>query len=196
MDNRQFTKLCSRAWSLQILSCLAMGDSARPSPIAHKLGVGRTALSASFSHLIELNLLARNPGHGHPLRPEYKLTELGQQVANWALMLDQQVKSENDWLMIRKTWTLPILREAILPISFGNIRSNLVPITDRALSISLKNMCQEHWLDRHVETVQAPIRVSYSITQRIEGLVPILESSHDFALSQSWDMMFMVFFEP
>ena len=37
-----------------------------------------------MDHLIELGLLERNPGYGHPLRPAFRLTELGRTVATLA----------------------------------------------------------------------------------------------------------------
>ena len=39
-----------------------------------RLGLSRSALAASLAQLQEAGWLRRNPGHGHPLRPEYVLT--------------------------------------------------------------------------------------------------------------------------
>ena len=35
----------------------------------------------SLAHLIDIGLVIRNPGYGHPLRPEYLLTDNGRGVA-------------------------------------------------------------------------------------------------------------------
>ena len=42
-----------------------------------RLGLSRSMLTASLTQLIEAGWLQRNPGHGHPLRPEYVLTDAG-----------------------------------------------------------------------------------------------------------------------
>lgn len=34
-----------------------------------------------MDHLIKIGLLERNPGYGHPLRPEFRLTQLGIEAA-------------------------------------------------------------------------------------------------------------------
>ena len=40
-------------------------------------------LSAVLGQLLRKGWLMRNPGHGHPLRPEYVLTEAGRPVGAW-----------------------------------------------------------------------------------------------------------------
>jgi len=93
MDKKRIVKLCSRSWSLTALGLMADGVSGRVSPLAAAAGCGRTSMGASVEHLVDLGLLERNPGHGHPLRPEYRFTEQGAYVADWALELDSIVKS-------------------------------------------------------------------------------------------------------
>ncbi|MEO0322851.1 MAG: hypothetical protein AAF447_07825, partial [Myxococcota bacterium] len=86
MDNATFAQLCARAWSLPVLAHLAGQPrlGARVSPTAHALGAGRQSISGTFAHLRELGLLEPMPGHGHPLRPEARLSEAGAAVAAWA----------------------------------------------------------------------------------------------------------------
>ncbi|MEM6987990.1 MAG: transcriptional regulator, partial [Pseudomonadota bacterium] len=81
MDNLFLVKLCSRAWSLPALAAIAQGVPARVSPLAAALGSGRTAMGSAVAQLLELGLLETNPGFGHPLRPEFRLTPSGQGLA-------------------------------------------------------------------------------------------------------------------
>ena len=81
MDINLLVKLSSRAWSLPILAQIARGVACRQAPLIAATGAGRTAFGASLTHLIDLKLLERNPGHGHPLRPEFRLTPAGQAAA-------------------------------------------------------------------------------------------------------------------
>jgi len=69
MDKLYLVNLCSRSWALTALQLIERGTSARVSPLAAAAGCGRTAMSASVSHLLEMGLLERNPGAGHPMRP-------------------------------------------------------------------------------------------------------------------------------
>jgi DNA-binding HxlR family transcriptional regulator len=45
------------------------------------LGVSGESLRRTLVALLDDGLVARNPGHGHPLRPEYVLTAAGAEVA-------------------------------------------------------------------------------------------------------------------
>ena len=74
MDINLLVKITQRAWSMNILALMHEGTAGRQATLLAKTGAGRTAFAQSLHHLIELNLVQRNPGHGHPLRPEYILT--------------------------------------------------------------------------------------------------------------------------
>ena len=163
------------------MALLAEGHTARVSPVAHALGAGRTPISTTFAHLVDMELLARNQGHGHPLRPEFALTDFGHITAQWALGLRDQVNDQNDWQLLRRSWTLPVLRLTDDASRYARLRASLAPITDRALSLSLKVMQNRGWLDREVATEIMPPQVSYVATGPARILMPALRQS--FGLS-------------
>ena len=177
----QFTDLCSRAWNLPLLAALNAGCPARVSPLAAHLGAGRTSVGASFEHLQQLGLICRTPDHGHPLRPEFMLTEQGHSVAQWAGALSARTPIES-WPSLRKTWTLPILRLLNQQQRFGELRSALSPITDRALSLSLKELSACNWAQRCVDPAQSPPQVSYSATGFGAAIQPELAQSFSIAI--------------
>ena len=161
MDIKPVVNLCSRTWSLTALGLMANGASARISPLAAAAGCGRTAMGASVTRLVECDLLERNPGHGHPLRPEYRLTPAGEQIADWAGQLMGLVPHESDQLLLRSKWVLPVLSCLTEEQRYGDLRRALNPVTDRALSGCLGGLSEQDWVFRKVATAVSPPAVSY-----------------------------------
>jgi len=178
MVNREFVQLCSKAWSLRVLVYLYNGKDARISPMAHHLNAGRTAVTASLHYLIELGYVKRARGHGHPLRPAYVLSKRGAAVAAWALELDEQLKPEH-WAVAARTWSLPVMRLTSITPRFGKLRQELAPITDRALSQTIKTLHGYQWIDRIVDIEASPPEVSYAPYGFGDALIPCLERSFD-----------------
>ena len=176
MVNTKFIQLCSKAWALRILSYLAQGGDARISPLAHQLSTGRTAITCSMKYLMELGYLRRTKGNGHPLRPAFELTRKGEIVAEWAIELDNILVPEN-WFIAARTWSLPVMRLTGSTPRFGELRSCLKPVTDRALSQTLKVLTKHDWVTRTVNTEAAPPEVSYAPSGVGEVLIPCLEKS-------------------
>lgn len=161
MDINLLVKMTSRAWSLQILALLHRGTPGRQATLLAETGAGRTAFAQSLRHLIEIGLVERNPGHGHPLRPEFRLTSAGIIAAAAAhRILKNSPKSEARDLL-RKSWTVPILAISTQPRQFSQLKSGLRTITDRALSQSLKALQSNDWLSRSVDPAAYPPRPTY-----------------------------------
>src|SRR5262245_60397146 len=67
-------------WAVPVLAALQLTPG-RFSNLMHVLGVGRESLSRALEGLVELGLIVRNPGYGHPLRPEYLVLPAGAALA-------------------------------------------------------------------------------------------------------------------
>lgn len=160
MDIKHFVNITSRAWAIPILASLHAGVAGRQAPLLAATGASRSAFAQSMDHLILIGLLERNPGYGHPLRPEFRLTEFGVPAAALAKQI-QSVTSERDQDLLRRSWTLPILTAIHEPNNFNGIKRNLQTITDRALSQSLKTMEIRSWVHRHVDEGARPPRTLY-----------------------------------
>ncbi len=176
MVNSSFIQLCSKVWALRILSYLGQGGNARISPIAHEFSTGRTAIAASMENLIALGYVRRTKGHGHPLRPAFELTRKGGMVAAWAIELDNILEPQS-WDIAARTWSLPVMRLTHSAPRFGQLRSELKPVTDRALSQTLKMLTTNDWVARAVNSEAAPPEVSYYPRGMGEVLIPCLERS-------------------
>ncbi|NVK35600.1 MAG: helix-turn-helix transcriptional regulator [Rhodobacteraceae bacterium] len=160
MDIKLFVNITSRAWTVPILSSLHAGIPGRQAPLLAATGAGRTAFAQSVDHLISIGLLERNPGYGHPLRPEFRLTQQGIVAAAIANKI-QSVSADEDQDLLRRSWTLPVLTALNTPRHFSDIRRDLQTITDRALSQSLKSMEVRNWVSRDVDEAARPPRSIY-----------------------------------
>jgi DNA-binding HxlR family transcriptional regulator len=123
-------------------------------------------LAASLAALQEAGWLIRNPGHGHPLRPEYVLTPAGEPVAAFC----QGVMARRERLGLEPgqlpRWSLPlIVRLDAEKARFSALRQALRPVTPRALSLTLKQMLSVGLVDRALEDDFPPIAI-YDLTGR------------------------------
>ncbi|MEM9635562.1 MAG: winged helix-turn-helix transcriptional regulator [Pseudomonadota bacterium] len=154
MDITLLVKLTSKAWSLKILALLHSGVPGRQAPLLAATNASRSSFASSLDHLVQLGLLERNPGHGHPLRPEFRLTEKGVVVAAMASRVVEFAPDDDAFSIIRRSWAVPILAVTETPKRFSIIKSGLGAITDRALSKSLGILEDQDWLRREIDVSQ------------------------------------------
>ena len=164
MDIGILVKLTARAWSLEILALLYAGVPGRQASLLNESGAGRTAFGQSLAHLIELGLLERNPGYGHPLRPEFQMTLAGEHVAKMAFDVIRAVPEPIDFRLLRRSWTVPVLAAAHTPKRFSEMKMSLGSITDRALSMTLDQLQEREWMRRDVDVNAKPLRPLYQAT--------------------------------
>src|SRR5215213_11761735 len=77
MSTAALIALFHHRWAPPALAELARRDGVRFVELQNRLGVGRESLRRALDALLELGYARRNPGYGHPLRPEYLVTEPG-----------------------------------------------------------------------------------------------------------------------
>ncbi len=146
--------LCRYRWSLPLLAAFGRQSGWRVAPLLKALGASRGAFRQSLEHLLALRLLRPNPGHGHPLRPEYLLVEEHQALAAAAAELDQAFSEAPELLLDR--WALPLLLELQQERRFGELRSRLEPISDRALSLALDRLATAGILQKKLLPTRPP----------------------------------------
>ncbi|WP_109313091.1 winged helix-turn-helix transcriptional regulator [Ruegeria sp. AU67] len=168
MDIMILVKLTSRAWSLNILALMHEGMPGRQAPLLAATSAGRTAFAQSLDHLIQLGFLERNPGHGHPLRPEFQLTQTGETAAEIASRIVNAVPDDADFALLRRSWTAPILALTDRPQRFSTLKSGLITISDRALSTSLHRLEEQEWIQRDIDaTHRLPFPTYRAVNQGI-----------------------------
>jgi DNA-binding HxlR family transcriptional regulator len=158
--------LCHHRWSLPVLAEIGRTRGSRFATLAGRLGVAGASLRRTLAYLQDEGLVARNPGYGHPLRPEYVLTPEGSELAPAAREL-QTALAGYEHVGLKK-WSLPVLAELDEPRRFSEIRAAL-PTTPRALALALKDL-EDAGLIRRTVTVDRPPQVRYMTTRRGGGL--------------------------
>ncbi len=141
--------LTHHRWALPVLAELHTQRGSKFITLINRLGAHRLAVTQALDALIELDLAAPNPGYGHPMRPEYILTQrglnLGPACVRVTATLDQFGLTD---LGLRK-WTLPtVLAVHQGAERFGEIRAALACATDRAVSQCLDGTSDAHLLRR------------------------------------------------
>ncbi len=164
MDIALLVNITSKTWSLKILALLHSGVPGRQAPLIAATNASRSSFASSLKHLVQLDLLERNPGHGHPLRPEVRLTPKGVIAAAMANKIVAAVPDEETFSVLRRSWVVPVLAVTKLPKRFSSIKSGLGPITDRALSQSLYVLEEQEWLKREIDVSQrSPFPIYHAV---------------------------------
>jgi DNA-binding HxlR family transcriptional regulator len=156
-------------WSAPVLAELLRQKGSRFAALAGTLGVGSDSLRRALDSLLALGLVARNPGYGHPLRPEYVLTDQGKRVAQRCAKL---LATSEDELLLRK-WSLPVLAALGRPARFSELRAAVPGVTPRALALALKDLQAADLVERRVEDAYPP-RTLYTPTPQGRRLQRIL----------------------
>jgi len=139
-------------------------SGSRSVPLANELGLSRDALRRTLAALIEQGLVMANPGYGHPLRPEYVLTDRGRRVAPICASLLRALREARAEEVGLKKWSVPILAALTSERRYGELRRTL-GATPRALTLALKELVRSGLVERRVHDGFPP-STTYRITAR------------------------------
>jgi DNA-binding HxlR family transcriptional regulator len=139
-------------WAPPTLALLTDRGGARFVELQRRLDVGRESLRRALDALLELGLVRRNPGYGHPLRPEYLVTGRGRAAGRMcAGILD----AGDPDLLLRK-WSVPTLAELRTGRRFSELRTALEGVTARALALALRDLEGAGLVEREVLATRPP----------------------------------------
>lgn len=170
--------LTHRRWNIPVLAELERAKGAKFVSLAHALGVSRSALSASLGDLINQGLVAKSSGYGHPMRPEYLLTNQGREIAGSCLSLAELMQGRDEAELAFRKWTLPLVAAIGGDVRrFNEVRCSLgESATPRAITLGLKSMLASGWA-RRLLIDSYPPAAAYTlmprgrfILSRVEGL--------------------------
>jgi len=162
--------LVGSRWFVPLLALAGREEGVRFAALLASLGISRSMLTATLDRLLRKGWLMRNPGHGHPLRPEYLLTEAGRPVGAWC----ERVMEERQRLGLDVTrlgrWSLPLVGRLDRRWKrFSALEAELRPISPRSLSLTLKQLLDVGLVDRRLEDAFPP-KPLYGLTGRGQRL--------------------------
>jgi DNA-binding HxlR family transcriptional regulator len=160
--------LSRHRWALPILVQLAASGGSRFVPLANHLGLSRDALRRTLDALIDARLVMRNPGYGHPTRPEYILTDKGQRVAPSCARILRELRNAGIEDVVLKKWSMPILLALGRESRYAELRRT-VGATPRALTLALKELMARGLVERRVQEGFPP-STTYVLTQESRTL--------------------------
>ena len=167
-------RLFHHRWAAPVLAELHRSKGSRFVTLSNRLGLGRDSLRRTLAALIDAGLVMKNPGYGHPLRPEYVLTERGRTVAPGCARLISALERLDANDVGLKKWSMPaVLALADGECRFSELRKRLPEVTPRALTLALKDLGAAELVERRV-TGDYPPGTVYRLRGRAQPLARIL----------------------
>ncbi len=148
-DLQTLKSLTHHRWGLLVIAVLHRHNGSTFVRICRELGATQAAIRQTLDWLMAEGWVRRNPGYGHPLRPEYILTDDGKAVAPFCLKIESWVtESPIDGSALRK-WSLVALFWVCRgSVRFSELRHHIRGVTDRALSQTLRGLVEDGVLER------------------------------------------------
>lgn len=172
----ELSVLFHKKWSIPLLAELKRQGGSKFVTLQNRLDAGPTSLRHTLQHLMDLGLICRNPGHGHPMRPEYVLTPKGMPVAEKCYALVNAAKDHGVIQVLLLKWSLPVL--AALgsgAMRFSELRTAVSDITARALALYLKEAQAAGVIQRQVKAGYPPT-ATYALAPPLASLATIAAS--------------------
>jgi DNA-binding HxlR family transcriptional regulator len=168
--------LTHNKWSLPIIGQLYSTDGGRFVTLMRKLDIFSDSLTRTLQLLVDHEWIAHNPGYGHPLRPEYILTERGKAIAPQCHHLWEKAKRMDITEVAQRKWTYPVIYMLCDGCyRFSHIQATLSPVTAKALAQVLKELENGELIERDVSAAYPP-QVTYQLTIMGQQLCPSLHN--------------------
>jgi len=171
-------RLCHHGWVIPVVVHLGWERGTRFAVLKRRLSVARTTLERAVVAASTLDLVMRNPGHGHPLRPEYLLTPWGESVApacEGVFVASERLGSPE---LTRRKWTLPVLASLEGGARrFSDVKRDLAGCSPRALAHALDQLQAAGWILRDLIDERPP-RPRYRVSP---GAAPLARAAMELA---------------
>ena len=173
--------LSQRRGTVPLLAELHRGRGARFITLVNRLGLSRPTVRITVDEAIAAGWVMRNPGYGHPLRPEYILTDAGGAIGPICDRLLARLERRDLLDAALRKWSLPVLYALRAGRHrFGDLRAALPGVTDRALTIALKDLIEAGLIAREIGEDYPPApayrlhRAARALTRDLRSLTGML----------------------
>jgi len=173
----QLSEFFHRKWRMPSLAILFERDGAKFVTLCHVLAVTPRSMSQNLRDLGELGLVMPNPGYGHPLRPEYVVSDKGVAVAAACHDLWMGLKQSGFTTVALTKWTMPViatLNRHPTGLRFGEIAEHLPQASDASLSAALKLLEKSGLVDRQIEPSRPPSS-RYHLAEGTRGIATLTQ---------------------
>lgn len=166
VDAETLARLSASRWFMPAMAMAHESGGFRDAALLHRLGTSRSMVRRVVEQLVAYGWIAPNPGHGHPLRPDYLLRDEGATIAAWCA----EVMAARRRLGLEPAdlgrWSLPVLSQ-VAPgwRRFSELEQALAPVSPRALSLTLKGLIGQRLVARRLQESFPPTAI-YGVTGR------------------------------
>lgn len=147
-------------WGAPVLAELHRQGGSKFITLVRRLGIGRESLQRTLRALIRRGWVKRNPGYGHPMRPEYVLTDKGERFGPaCALLIAELQRLQAEQVGLNK-WSMPlVLLMASGARRFSELRAAFPAMTARALALAVKDLQMAGLVARRVTEDYPPTTI-------------------------------------
>jgi DNA-binding HxlR family transcriptional regulator len=157
-DPDLLVQLGRQRWAVGLIAVLADRKGARFVELLHALSTNRESLKRTLDGCIAAGWVMRNPGHGHPMRPEYVLTESGWRASPYCQSIEDARRQIGLPPASLARWSLPIVGRIDRGAKrFNAISQGIVGANPRALTLSLKSLIGQRLVVRRVLDDYPPV---------------------------------------
>jgi DNA-binding HxlR family transcriptional regulator len=175
MKNRRQYNLFHYRWIIPVIGVLYDQNGAKFITLLNELKISRSVLSSTLRKLIEQGFVMRNPGYGHPLRPEYILTGKGIRLGPFCTEMMTCIIAQKGSHLFQSRWAIQIINLCSQgEIRFSELKSALTPITSRALSEELKLLNSEGFIERKIIEGYPPL-TTYSLAMKSIPFIKVID---------------------
>lgn len=167
--------LTRQRWMIAVLAQFQGVNGLRHAVIMRALPISRESLSRTLEEGVKAGWIIRDIRHGHPLRPEYRLSANGAATVDMCAALMAALERADVSPAGLGRWSLPV----IWLLDHGETRFNAIEralgeATPRAVTQCLKAMTGQTLIIRHVVDGYPPV-TSYALTAKGKALAAALK---------------------
>jgi DNA-binding HxlR family transcriptional regulator len=173
-DAGRLAGLFHHGWSAAVLADIHLAGGAKVVTLVARLGAPRDSVRRTLEALARRRLVRRNPGYGHPMRPEWVLTEAGRRLGPACDAFVRGVRRAGAESLSRRKWAVPVLLGLLRGSErFSELGAALPRVTARALAITLRDLEAAGLVERRVLEGRPPC-VRYGVGTRARPLARVV----------------------